>query len=74
MKIALSLAVLSAALIGSPFLWASAKGTSGACAAVGCCGCCETGSCNCEGPCRCGCCVGDCGPTRCSSCGDCCST
>ena len=37
MKIALSLAVLCAALVGSPFLGAGSTGTSGACAAEGCC-------------------------------------
>jgi hypothetical protein len=74
MKIALSLAVLCAALVGSPLLGAGSAGTSCACAAEGCCGCCETGSCGCEGPCTCACCADECGATCCASCGDCCAT
>lgn len=74
MKIALSLAVLCAALVGSPFLGAGSTATSDACAAGGCCGCCDTGSCGCEGPCTCACCADSCGPTCCATCGDCCAT
>lgn len=67
MKTMLFLAALSAALVATPFVSAFVPAGTGAPSVTrDCCGCCESGSCRCQGECTCACCAGECRPACCT--------
>lgn len=62
----MKIALLCAALVAAPFVSVVVPAGLGAtCATRGCCGCCESGSCQCTGECTCACCAGECCPACC---------